>query len=487
MSFVHKTSITKIAPGDKMEDKKPPATNRFVGQAMLLFLDQILVAITNWLYWLVISRLTLTSEIGQATSVYSLVLLMSTLAQVGLEYPLLKKSSLQRSQILGTALTIELILLPALIAALILLENTSIYHASLSELLWVAVVLLAVSPISFIARFALLGVSNALTVLIFDVLATSSRFLVAYLLLSMGFGAFGILFSFVMTSLVAAVPMLAILRRQLPLKLVRDKGRVFVVLKEGLSNAPSKLSRILITTLSVILLASFGISDSDIGVFYIVMMFSVVGGSLASSMSFTVIPASTESKLDLSSGSLRLGLSLTAPVVTAFLVAPKAILTLIGPEYASADILLLVLSMGILPTTIAMNAISKFNNLGQGRKIIAIGLIQVMAFLISFFILVPYYGDLGAAYSILISSTSSAVFAVRLFDRAERRYVANSVVAVIIGCISGYTFNFISESSLLTVITSVVATTLVLLALRNTSASELKQLIRSINKSGAIR
>jgi O-antigen/teichoic acid export membrane protein len=486
MSLTYKSSITKIRPGDKMQDKKSPATNRFVGQAMLLFLDQILVAITNWLYWLVISRFTVTSEIGQATSVYSLVLLVSTLAQVGLEYPLLKKSSLHRSQILGTALTIELILIPGLIAALILVASTNVYHASLNELLWVAVVLLTLSPISFIARFALLGISNARAVLIFDVLATSAKFLAAYILLSMGYGAFGILFSFVMASLVAAVGMLAIVKWRLPLKLVRDKRYIVEVFKEGLSNAPSKLSRILITTLSVILLASFGISDSDIGVFYIAMMLSIVGASLASSMSFTVIPASTESNLDLSSGSLRLGLSLTAPVVAAFLVAPNYILSVIGPEYTSAATVLLVLSVGILPTAIAMNAISKFNNLGHGRKIIAIGVIQVSGFLISFFILVPHFGDLGAAYSILISSTASAVFAVPLFERAERRYIANSVIAVIIGSTTGYVINFMFEHSLLTIISSVVATSVILLALRNTSVSELRQLIRSMNKPSSL-
>ena len=485
MSLTHKSSITN--PGDKMQGKKPPATNRFVSQAMLLFLDQILVAITNWLYWLVISRFTLTSEIGQATSVYSLVLLISTLAQVGLEYPLLKKSSLHRSQVLGTALTIELLILPGMIAALILLAYTNVYHESLSELLWVAIVLLVFSPISFIARFALLGTSNARAVLIFDVLATSAKFLAAFILLSMGFGAFGILFSFVMASLIAAVGMLAIARWQLPLTLVRDKRYIIEVLKEGLSNAPSRLSRILITTLSVILLASFGISDSDIGIFYIAMMLSVVGASLASSMSFTVIPASTQSKIDLSSGSLRLGLSLTAPVVAAFLVAPKDILSIIGPQYASADAVLFVLSMGILPTAIAMNAISKFNNLGHGRKIIAIGVIQVSGFLVSFFILVPHYGDLGAAYSILISSTASAVFAVPLFERAERRYIANSVIAVIIGSISGYVINFMFEyNGLLTIISSVVVTSVVLLTLKNTSVSELRQLIRSMNKPSSI-
>jgi O-antigen/teichoic acid export membrane protein len=173
-------------------------------------------------------------------------------------------------------------------------------------------------------------------------------------------------------------------------------------------------------------------------------------------------------------------LTFTAPFVAALFVAPKDILSIIGPQYASADTVLLVLSMGILPAAVAINAISKFNNLGHGKKIITIGVIQTVGFLTSFLILVPYYGSLGCAYSILIAYTASAVYAVPLFVRAERRYIANSVVAVIIGCISGYAINFMLDYSLPTIVSSVVATSIVLLALRNTSISELRQLIRSI-------
>src|SRR5918994_651486 len=115
-----------------MQKKGSPAlTNKFVGQGIILFIDQILVSVTNWLYWIVISRIASTSEIGQATSVYSLVLLIATVSQIGLEYPLLKKSSLPRSQIMGTALAIELIITSASIAAIIFLANTDMYHASL--------------------------------------------------------------------------------------------------------------------------------------------------------------------------------------------------------------------------------------------------------------------------------------------------------------------------------------------------------------------
>ena len=68
---------------------------------------------------------------------------------------------------------------------------------------------------------------------------------------------------------------------------------------------------------------------------------------------------------------------------------------------------------------------------------------------------------------------------------AREEYIANSVVAVIIGCVSGYAINFILDSSLLAIVTSVIITSVVLLALRNISISELRALIRSINKSEA--
>ena len=62
------------------------ASNRFVSLGVIFFIDQILVAAGNWLYWLIISKITTSSEIGQATMISSLVLLITTLTQLGLEY-----------------------------------------------------------------------------------------------------------------------------------------------------------------------------------------------------------------------------------------------------------------------------------------------------------------------------------------------------------------------------------------------------------------
>ena len=74
--------------------------NKFVAPGFLLSIDLLLVSFVNWIYWLLISRLTTASEVGQATSVYSFAVLTSAIALLGLEYSLVKKSSSERSQIL---------------------------------------------------------------------------------------------------------------------------------------------------------------------------------------------------------------------------------------------------------------------------------------------------------------------------------------------------------------------------------------------------
>ena len=75
---------------DEPNNSKVPPSSDFVTPGFLLFLDNLVVSIAGWIYWVVISKLTSASELGLAVTVYSLVLLVTTIIQLGLEYPLLK-------------------------------------------------------------------------------------------------------------------------------------------------------------------------------------------------------------------------------------------------------------------------------------------------------------------------------------------------------------------------------------------------------------
>ena len=376
------------------------------------------------------------SEIGNATTVFSLVILISTFAQLGLEYPLLKRSSVQRSQILGTALVIELIITVALIPVINHVVNV-LYEGSLQSFALIPVGIFLLSSLNFVARFVLLGISDARTVLIITMAGTATKLVLGYTLVSMGFGAFGMLLALLLEALIEGALYLTISSKKFSFK-VGSIEYFKEIVKDGLVNTPSKLSKMLILSLSIVLLASFGVNSSEVGIFYVALMISLVAGSFASSMAYMVIPASTRSKNDLSTDSMRFSLSLTAPLIAALIVAPKSILSVIGPDYTSAETILLVLSIGILPSSIAINAISKFNYLGKSRELIAIGSIQILAFLVPFWFLVPQYGTLGAAVSMLIAFVSSSIPSVLWSEKKSMRYIGNSAIAIVSGFTLGY-------------------------------------------------
>jgi O-antigen/teichoic acid export membrane protein len=460
---------------------------RFGSQGTLLFLDHLLVAVGGWIYWLIIVSKINTFQVGQVTAVYSLVTLLSILTQLGLEYPILKRASTGHNQILATALIIELIIATAAVPIIPYIIGT-VFQQSFNGLSIqfsiIAVVILLLSSLSFVSRFALLGISNVKSVLIIDVIGTGIKFATGYALIwSLGIGALGMLVSFLAQNLVTVSFALLIARRTRKFGYkIGNLKYIGGIIKDGLINTPSKFSRTLIFSLSVVLLGSFGISSSDIGIFYIALMVSIVAiGSLASSMAYMVIPISAKLRTDLSTASSRISVSLSAPLIAAVISSPKFILGIIGAQYLSGQPILLLLSVAILPFSITMNFISKTNNLEMSTKLISIGLIEIVAFLIAFFILVPHYGTVGAAFSTLIAFVSSSVLSIIWSEARSIRYIAASATAIVAGVVTNHVIDLvINVHPVMSIIITAGVSLIVVVVLKNTSADELAQIAKGI-------
>jgi O-antigen/teichoic acid export membrane protein len=461
--------------------------NNFAGQGILLFIDQILIAATNWIFWLIISKFTSASEIGQATVTYSLVLLFSTLSQLGLEYPLLKKSVSHHSSILMSALVIEIIITIILVPILYYIGSSNIYNSSVSSFVWISIGLLSLMSLGFVARFALLGISDARNILIWDVSGTVLKFIVGGCLVYVGFGAFGILLSFLAYSLITTLATLSLALKKFGITKYRDVSwqldTLVRIMRDALVNVPAKFSRILILTLSVVLLSFFGISDAEIGIFYMTMMISIVIGSLASSISYTVIPASSLAKSDLTDTSLRVGLTFTSPLISALAVSPAFVLSMLGSEYTSGASSLFILSIGILPSIIVMNSISKFNNSNESRKIIVTGSIQIAVFLFLFTVFVPTYEIFGAAVSVFVAYLASSVPPIIWSNTLVRRYVLNSTLATFSGILLGYAISWGATSTIhpiIAVLASVFLTTIATILFKNITPREIREILKNI-------
>lgn len=457
-----------------------PSVDKFVSPGIMLFAAQFLTAVGGWIYWLVVSKFVLTSEIGHATTIYSLVLLVNTIAQMGLEYPLLKKSIAHRQQIYGTIVLIELGITLASIP-IILFASGSLYQES-SEFTWIALGILLLSSMGFVSRFALLGLSKSKAILLFDLAGTILKFATALVLVSAGYGAMGILLSFLMQAAVITFGTMIVAGRSFGSGL-GSLAFTKEVFRDGLVNLPSKLSGILVISLSVVMLASFGVQSSEVGIFYIAMMISIVIGSFASSLAFMSIPASSAVNKDLSTGSLRIGLVFTAPIISALIVAPAFILSLIGTEYTQAAEILVILALGVLPSVILSNAASKFNNQNKPRQLLAIGTLRVGAFIIAFLVLVPQFGTLGAAYAILISFTSSALLSVAWSEKASLRFIGISILSIIVGVLAGQLTSVLAQPHpAATVGVSIGTSLLIMFAFRCTSSKEIAAIVGALRR-----
>ena len=461
---------------------------KFMNSSIFLFLDLIVVAAGGWLYWLVISKLVSVSDVGQSTAVYSLVVLISSIVGLGLEYPLLKKSSTARSTIVGSAIFIELAITIAVVP-LIIYTLEDLHLEALQSYTMIALVMLISISLGYVARYALLGISASKTILVIDTITTAVKFVAGYLLVLSGFGALGVLLSFMLQALLAACIALYLVHNIFGFSIGGFKGFKHIkdTFKEGIVNMPSIFSRTLIVSLSVVLLASFGIASSEIGVFYIALMISVVAGGLISSMAYMVIPASSMTQTDLTSGSIRIGISLTAPIIALLLTSPHFVLSLIGTDYVSGQISLMILGVGILPFAVATNTVSRFNYLGMSRRLLFIGSLQMVGFIVSFILLVPPLKVAGAALSILISYSVSCIPALIWSKKILLRYIANTVIAIIAGWgISNIVKLLLPDgiiNEITTLLTSVVITMVIIIALKNTSISEVRTLLKTVVNS----
>jgi O-antigen/teichoic acid export membrane protein len=455
--------------------------NKFISPGFLLSLDLFIVSFVNWIYWLFISKLTSTAEVGQATSVYSFTVLTSAVTLLGLEYSLVKKSSSERSNILGTAFII-VSLVTILSIPILYYSINNLYNGSLSGLVWVAVGIVIFSSQRYILRYALLGLLDAKSVLVINITGALIQLVIGVVLVSAGLGALGILSSFFFNVLFITVLSLLKARKSFKLR-AGDLKYCKSILKDALVNMPTPVAKIVIYSLSVVLLASFGTSQSDVGVFYIALMLSVIMVGFAANIALMVIPASSASRKDLSEDSFRIGLSLTAPLITILIVAPRSILSLVGPEYTSADIALLIMSAGMFPYTIVVNAISRFNNTDSPREIVTIGSILVSVFLLSFVFLVPLYGIVGAALSILLASIASALPAIHWLRNASlTRYATTSLLSILAGVVVGYclklAFDFMHPVFYLLICVTIVM--IINFRLKNTSLEELRLIAKGI-------
>lgn len=459
-------------------------SSHFTSSGILLFLNQLVLAFSNWIFWMIITRFASTVEIGQSTTIYSLVVFFTTIIQFGIEYPILKYSLKYKEHILSTTLLIE-IGLSLVSLPFIYYFFTYIDQDDLGQFEWLAILMLIMTAPGIIAHYLLLSLFRIRIVLIIDIIATVIKFVIGITLVINGFGATGILLAFLVNLTLVSLSTIVIVAKEIPFKL---NFKIFkIVIKDGLINTPSKISRVFVFSLSVILLAVFGIDVSLIGIFYMAITISLVAGGFATNIGLMVIPASVRTKQDFAGSALRIGLSFTVPLILILVTQSTQILGLIGSSYTLASVDLMILGLSILPSSITIIAISEFNLTNQYKKILLIGIIEIAIFIAFFYLLVPDFNILGASVATFVAFFSSAVISVLWMKKSSLRYILNSLLSLAIGIAiwqaMGFILDFGLTSTILNFMIVVLASTAILFYLNKITIRELITMVKAVSQT----
>jgi O-antigen/teichoic acid export membrane protein len=452
------------------------SNHKFIGSGIILTLDLFVISFGNWIFWLLVSMIASPAEIGQATSVYSYILLFSSITMLGLEYTIIKKSSTDKTFVFGTTIVLKLLILFASLPLFIVLLN-QLGYSLYSEITYIAIGIFVFSSFRYVFRYILLGNFESAKIFLINTIGLLSQLVIGFYLVLNNFGSTGILISFLVNVLVITVLFLFSLKRKLNLKL-GNKEYFADFIKDALINFPPQLTRSLIFYFSVVLLAFLGVSESDIGLFYIAMMMSIIAGGLAGNMALMLIPSSLVANKNLSFDGLRISLALTAPIVAILLCEPEGILGIIGPHYTQATDLLIIFSLSIIPYVIVTNSVTNFNNLNQSLKIILMGAVQFGTFLSTFLILVPIFGTVGGAYSILISMCISSIFSILWYGSSILKIVLLTCFSILVAFVINLALSSVVEIHLIYSIVLTLTITLFLnIVLKNITFKELKEII----------
>lgn len=124
---------------------------------------------------------------------------------------------------------------------------------------------------------------------------------------------------------------------------------------------------------------------------------------------------------------LRLSLAIMSPALSFILVYPWLPLSLLGKEYITASLILMILAIGGIPNSIVMAINSLIYSYGIYRYVFIIGLFQNLPKIFLYAILVPKYHGEGAALSVtlgsLIGLAASVVIARKISYRIYLREI----------------------------------------------------------------
>jgi O-antigen/teichoic acid export membrane protein len=396
-------------------EKKQPTLRKITRSSFYLYLSTLVASFLGYIFWLIISKLTLPDMVGLASTTVSIAVILGSFTLLGIPTGIQRffgKAVAEKDMdslklYLSNGFTI-LILASGIFACGFLFLNWLTEFTSLPMKLLVIIGLLIFTG-SIYPLFNALFISLLRTELVMyvSISASACRLITGILLVLIGLGAFGITFGYFTLSLISLIVYMLV---GLP-KLTLQRNYAGELFKAGHASWLPTVIFILGTQLGVV--AVYGFHGAfQAGQYFIAYAIARVVLAIPSSLlglMFPVLSGMEDGRKRASWRAIRLTLAIVTPIAVILVVYAKIVLEFFGSDYVEAWPILVLLLVGIIPLAIVEGVNVLAYAYGLYSLVLALGIIVSLPRTILYLFLTPLFGGFGTAEAYLVGTIAGVI------------------------------------------------------------------------------
>jgi O-antigen/teichoic acid export membrane protein len=383
----------------------------------------------GYVLWLILPRLTTSETIGISSTVISVTIIFSAVIDLGVSSGstrFLGKSFSRRTGDTKVLVNASLLIICTSILVsniAILFFKDSIFPTIGFDLIIISILLIDTSVIYNILRSILIASleTKSLPKIIF--LSSISKIFLTLILVLIGTGAMGITIGYLSGYASAAVlisvtlvTILSSIKKETTLRLYKACKSI---LTASIPRWVPIVIGILGTNLGTVLV--FGTQGaSQAGSYFIAFSIFYAIVAIKDSLfavAFPVLSAMDDQRKTFVSKLIKMSLVISLPICSIVFLYSDDLMGLFGSQYIESSMALKIMSLSMLTSTFAVGIGNLLYSYGSYWKDLAIGIGMNLSRILFYFILVPLYGNTGAAISLTLGSLVGFAVAVIIAKR----------------------------------------------------------------------
>lgn len=400
--------------------------------AVFLYIESISSMLLGYAFWFILSRTTSADIIGVLSSLISLATIFASIAGVGIpigSQRFLGKLFLEREIVDAKVIVMAsliIVVVGIIICSSVILAFGGIIFIEYEYILIVlSVILIAFSTLSILFRHVIIATLETKKLSIISIVSAGFKLFLTTILVSVGAGVFEIMVAFtsmpILTTLIFAISVFSLLRQtqsqqKSSVKLIHSFK---LLLSASVVNwIPSFIDAIGSQMGTIIVL---GIQGSAQAGFYFIAFQITVGISAAiwalQGVTYPALSTMQETRKLFLWRVIKISLIIVLPLSNSMIFYSKDVMHIFGYEYGEASDSLEILLLSILPVAVTAGLTILEYSYGNYKYVLFIGLSTSIPRLVFYFILIPWYGEAGAATSYTIGSVIGFIVSIYLARR----------------------------------------------------------------------